>query len=125
MYPPDIAQYLRESGVSTTLVPPHRKGCPGGLNSSGNPLRIIYPVRNARLWIPRDFDGGLQAISLRVAHGSKSGRVYWYIDDVYRGRTRGTHKIIARLDRGRHRLDVIDEAGNRKSRWFYVSVSPN
>lgn len=123
LYPPDIAQYLRESGVTIARVPAHRLGCNGGDLAGGNPLRIIYPVPNARLWIPRDFNGGLQSVSFRVAHGSKDSRVYWYIDDVYRGKTDGVHKIIARLGRGSHRLEVVDEKGNRKSRGFYVSVS--
>jgi penicillin-binding protein 1C len=57
-----------------------------------------------------------------VAHASKASKVYWYIDDIYRGSTGSTHKVIARLNRGWHRLEVVDEEGNRKQRKFYVSV---
>jgi penicillin-binding protein 1C len=49
LYPPDIAQYLRESGVAATGLPPHSPGCKGGHGVGGNPVRIIYPVAKAKL----------------------------------------------------------------------------
>ncbi len=120
VFPPDIAQYLRESGVILSELPWHKKGCPG--ITPGNPVRIIYPVRNAKLWIPRDFDGELQYITFKVAHGNRQRSVYWYIDNVYKGTTNHQHKMIAHLDNGWHTLEVVDEEGNRASRRFYAAV---
>jgi penicillin-binding protein 1C len=121
VFPPDIAQYLRESGVILSELPRHRQGCPG--HTAANPVRIIYPVKNAKLWIPRDFDGDLQYITFKVAHAHRERPVYWYIDDIYRGMTGDKHKMIARLNSGWHRLEVVDEQGNRDLRRFYVAVS--
>ncbi len=85
-------------------------------------MRIIYPVANAKLWIPRDFDGQLQQVTLRVAHRAKDSRVYWYIDNIYKGTTASTHKFVERLTHGRHTLEVVDESGNQTQRKFFVSV---
>lgn len=122
IYPPDIAQYLRESGVIINSIPRHKKQCVGACNNTQNPMRITYPVNNARLWIPRDFDGQLQQITLSVAHRLKDSHVYWYIDNQYKGTTNGTHKLVDRLSHGKHNLEVVDESGNRTQRKFFVSV---
>lgn len=119
-YPPDVAQHLRESGVVMAKLPRHKEGCPGHV--AANPVQIVYPVQGAKLWIPRDFNGQLQKLSFRVAHAHHDRWVYWYIDNIYHGTTRGAHKLPAQLETGWHRLEVVDEQGHRKSRKFYVSV---
>jgi penicillin-binding protein 1C len=122
LFPPDIAQYLRESGVVLSALPRHRKTCSGAAPVNLNPVRVIYPVPGAKLWIPRDFDGQLQQVTFKAAHSSPDSRVYWYIDNIYKGTTTGKHKITTRLDRGWHRLQLVDEQGHRAQRKLYVSV---
>jgi penicillin-binding protein 1C len=116
IYPPDVAQYLRESGTIVSAIPPHKPGCPG--LDEGRPLRIIYPVANARLWVPRDFDGRLQKITFTVAHRVPGRKIYWYLDNVYMGCTEQRHKMAFLLSSGRHVLEVVDEMGNRARRQF-------
>jgi len=120
VYSPDITQYLRESGTPVSALPPHLPGCPG--RNAPHPLQILYPVREAKLWIPRDFDGTLQHVTLRVAHRSERQTVYWYLDDVYLGQTRGSHKLPIKPTRGWHDLEVVDGDGRRARRRFFVAV---
>lgn len=120
IYPPDVSQYLREAGVILAHLPPHRPGCPG--QNQSRPLQILYPVPNARIWLPRDFSGDLQKITLRVAHRSRNRHIFWYLDDVYQGKTRDPHKLAVPFKAGWHRLTVVDEDGNRQTRKFYVAV---
>ena len=120
VYPPDVSQYLREAGVILSDLPPHRPDCPG--RDETRPLQIIYPVPRARIWLPRDFDGDLQKITLRAAHRSQEKSIYWYLDDVYRGTTRDSHKLAVTFKEGWHRLTVVDEDGNRQVRRFYIAV---
>jgi penicillin-binding protein 1C len=120
VYPPDVSQYLREAGVILSSLPPHRPDCPG--QDETRPLQIIYPVPRAKIWLPRDFDGNLQKVTLRAAHRSQDRSIYWYLDDVYRGATRDSHKLAVTFKEGWHRLTVVDEDGNRLSRRFYIAV---
>jgi penicillin-binding protein 1C len=121
-YPPDVAQYLREKGVIVSDIPPHRSNCPA--HSESRALRIIYPVEKAKIWIPRDFDGKLQKITLKVAHRIRNRTVYWYLDNIYRGYTTNRHKQAFKLKRGWHRLSVIDSEGNRDQRRFFIAIKP-
>ncbi len=123
VYPPDVTQYLRESGVIVSNIPPHKPNCLGF--DEVKPLQIIYPVPNARLWIPRDFDGTLQKITFTVAHRVPDRKVFWYLDNVYMGFTVQRHKMAFKLSAGQHRLEVVDEAGNRARRQFSTLLGPS
>ena len=94
VYPPEVAQFLRERGQRLDEIPPYKTECIELANlaqDAGTPLRIIYPEDQALLWIPKDLDGTYQKITLRAAHSEAERAIYWYIDDVYRGDTRQTH----------------------------------
>lgn len=123
VYPPDVSQYLREKGMIISDIPPHNKSCPG--HSESEALQIIYPVQNAKMWIPRDFDGTLQKITFKVAHRIKDRTVYWYLDNIYQGYTQRKHKRAFEMKKGWHRLDVIDSEGNRDHRRFFISIRPD
>lgn len=116
VYPPDVTQYLRQSGVIVSHLPPHRPGCTG--LQEDHPLQIVYPVSKAQLWIPRDFDGSLQKITFTAAHRVPERRVYWYLDNVYLGVTHRRHKLAVQLAAGSHTLEVVDQEGNRARRTF-------
>ncbi len=122
VYPPDVTQYLREAGVVVSKVPPHRRNCPTGQGKAGKPIAITYPVPNAKLWIPRDFDGHLQKVTLSVAHREGKIKIYWYMDNVYQGLTNEKHKMVFQLKKGPHTLEVVDEKGNRDRRQFLVQL---
>ena len=123
IYPPDVTQYLREAGVIVSNSPPHQPHCPG--LDEVKPLQIIYPVPNARLWIPRDFDGTLQKITFTAAHRVPDRKVFWYLDNVYMGVTEQRHKMAVNLSAGPHRLEVVDETGNRARRQFSSRLRPS
>lgn len=120
VFPADVAQHLRERGQAPGMVPPHKPDCPAGAGS--DPLKIVYPHHNARLWLPRDFGGARQKIAMRVAHREKNRVLYWYLDDRYLGSSRGRHVKAADLSKGWHTLNVVDESGNRDRRRFFVDL---
>jgi len=119
LFPPDVSQFLREKGNILPSLPPHKEGCPS--IEEIFPLKIIYPVPNAKLLIPRDFHGKMQKITLRAATSVKGRKIYWYIDKKYFGVTSTSHKIALILKKGWHKLDIIDQEGNRASIRFFVS----
>jgi penicillin-binding protein 1C len=120
VYPADVSQFLRQSGQIVESVPPHRASCPG--QSDLHPLKIIYPQQYARLWVPRDFDGTLQKVNLRAAHQQKNRIIYWYIDECYKGSSKEKHTLAIELSKGWHKLEIIDESGNRNQIKFFVDL---
>ncbi len=119
-FPPDVTQFLREKGIILSYIPPHKPDCPGYTKNKA--LQIIYPVQNAKLWIPRDFDGKLQKLTLKVAHQIKNRTIYWYLDNIYKGCTQKKHKMAFEIREGWHRLEVVDSDGNRDQKKFYISI---
>lgn len=121
LFPPDVSQFLRERGDIVDSVPPHTIGCSSG--SGSNPIQILYPVKNARILIPVDFNRETQNITIRVAHKFSDREVFWYIDKIYKGLTKNKHKIMVDLSPGWHRLEVLDSDGNNAKRRFYISFT--
>jgi len=120
LYPPDVVQYLRERGQLISEIPPHQEDCPAFEN--GSPLQIIYPEPKSKLWLPRDIDGKLQKITIRLAHRQKSAIIYWYLDNVYLGSTTEIHARAIEIKEGWHSLEVVDEQGHRDKREFHVDI---
>ena len=121
VYPPDVVQYLRGGGRAYPVaLPPHRRDCPG--QGEAQPLQIVYPQDGTRIWLPRDFGGEWQRVTLRAAHRDRERRVYWYLDDHYLGTSEDRHEKAIPLTSGWHRLDVVDEQGHRDGKRFFVAV---
>ncbi len=120
VYPPDAVQYLRERGQMISLLPPHKNDC--SAQEQNFALQIVYPQENALLWVPRDFDGGLQKVTIKVAHRDKNRTIYWYLDDRYAGSSKNKFKKAIKLTKGWHDLEVVDETGNRDRTKFYVDL---
>jgi penicillin-binding protein 1C len=116
---PDVSQYLRERGQIISKLPQHNQLCPSV--ASGEPIRIIYPSKNARLWLPRDVFGQVQKVILRAAHQVEDQTVFWYLDNLYLGDTSQNHTKVTVLSQGWHTLEVVDPEGNRDVITFYVN----
>lgn len=122
-YPADAVQYLAERGAVVEEMPPHNPDCRSTGVVAADAPEIVYPGPGAVLYLPRDFDGGLQACTLRAAHRRPDSRLFWYLDGSYLGETRGRHTIAPRLGSGTYELLVIDEQGGRARVGFEVLES--
>jgi penicillin-binding protein 1C len=118
-YPADVVQYLRERGQIIERIPPLKPDCPGAGNDAV--LRIVYPEEGTRIWIPRDLDGSYQKVTLKAAHQESNQLLYWYLDNRYIGQTDKQHNQSLMLNRGWHRIEVVDHRGNRDFKKFYVA----
>lgn len=121
IFPPDVSQFLREKGDIVDSIPPHTQGCSSG--SESDPIQILYPVKEARILIPVDFNRETQNITIRVAHKFSDREIFWYIDQTYIGVTKSRHKMMVDLSPGWHKLEVIDSDGNNAKRRFYISFT--
>ena len=119
IYPPDVVQYLYEKGFPVQKIPPHNPACK--VNMGNKDLQITYPYENAILWIPRDFNLKYQEIVFRAAERNPDIRVYWYLNEKFLGTTTGNNLMTASIPIGWHEIFVIDEAGNKDRKRFYVN----
>ncbi len=120
MYPPDVAQFLRESGKPAGDATRHNPACPG--QTADDPMDILYPQPGARLWIPRDLDGRLEKVLFRAAHREAGSVLHWYLDGVYLGATRSRHSMARDIDAGGHELVVVDGEGRRETARFSAEI---
>ncbi|MBN2613823.1 MAG: penicillin-binding protein 1C [Bacteroidales bacterium] len=118
VFPPDVAQFLYEKGYPVQKVPPHNPRCPA--NMGNRDLQILYPYENAILWLPRDFNLRYQEVVFRAANRNPSLKVYWYLNEKLLGTTSGNHIITSAVPVGWHEIFVIDDAGNKDRKKFYV-----
>ncbi|MBN1423441.1 penicillin-binding protein 1C [Candidatus Fermentibacteria bacterium] len=118
LFPADVRQFLRAAGHTLQRHPPHHPSCP--TLSGDSPVDIIYPSRQARLFVPRDIDGSYQKVTLRAAHSAADATLYWYLDQSFLGATVGEHAMPADLAGGRHSLQVIDHTGHARQVSFTV-----
>ncbi len=109
IYPPDIAYYLREKGQYIEKLVNHYPHCPA--YKAEKSLKIIYPNMDAKLFLPRDFDGKTQSVVCRIGHNNAGKSIYWYLDGQYLGKTTDEHSMAIAFKEGWNTLKVIDENG--------------
>lgn len=110
-YTPDINYYLRQSGNLVNHIPAHHPDCPSRLEDEA--LIIIYPLEDANVFIPKDFDGDHQSLVAKVASQFPDRKLFWYLDDELVGSTEKSGTFPLNLGNGIHHLMVMDEEGNQ------------
>ncbi len=118
-YPPDIVQCMKQEGLRYPSIPPHYPGC--SALRQDPVLKILYPAMHAHLYIPRDFDGNFQKVTLKAGH-SGGEPLFWYLDDALLGTSEGDHVKAVALTRGWHHLEIMDGAGNCEGVDFYADM---
>ncbi len=120
VFPSDVNYYLRKRGKVVEVFPPHNPAC--GTQNDTDPIDILYPVKMTKIWLPRDYNGKVQKLIIRVAHNRTDKKIFWYVDDSYLGITKHTNEKAVTLNKGWHNLYVIDEDGYSDKVRFFVNV---
>jgi len=117
-YPPDVNYYLRKNGNLTIAEPHHNPSCQ--VAQERDILQIIYPLQDANIFIPKDFDGNHQTLVGRFASQFPEREVFWYLDDSFIGSTINKPSLPLQLTAGSHTITVVDVMGNRDQVDFSV-----
>ncbi len=117
---PALEEYYHKTrNPSYQIVPPHRKDCAAAAAKS-SPVQLIYPKSATKIYLPIDFNGKLGSVIFKAAHRMPEAAVYWHLDDEFVGTTKRFHELAMTPPIGRHRLTLVDEAGNRCGQDFEV-----
>nr|WP_233192479.1 penicillin-binding protein 1C [Gaetbulibacter sp. 4G1] len=116
--PPLMAYYYKAKNPFYKPLPKFRSDCLGGNTIS---MEFIYPKENNSIFLPKDFDGNINDLILKIAHSKHDSTLFWYLDDTFLGSTKDIHELAIKPKQGVHVITVVDEFGNEAKRQFKVS----
>ncbi len=122
--PPVEEYYFKMKNPNYASLPAFRKDCELNDEKSSGLMQMIYPRKNAKIYVPLDLDGKLSRTVFKMAHRNPSTVVYWHLDNAYIGVTKTFHELELNPSAGKHRITLVDEKGNRLELGFEV-VSKN
>ncbi len=115
--PPVEEWYYKSTDPTYIKLPPYRSDC---MNYESVPLQLIYPEKNAKIYIPLELSGKKGKVIFQAAHRKPSTIIYWHINNHYIGSTKSIHEIGLTIEEGKHTLTLVDELGNSITRNFEV-----
>lgn len=118
MLPPVQAWYYSQHHIDYVQPPPFDKNCQQAVVQDY--MEIIYPSHQTRLYIPRGLDGKPGVAIFEIAHQDKGATLYWHLDNVYLGKTRGEHQFGINPSFGKHTLHVVDNNGRELKHNFEI-----
>jgi penicillin-binding protein 1C len=116
--PPSMEYYYKTKNYQYHVLPPFIPGC--GEADYGNPMELIYPKENAKIYVPLEADGKRGRVVFNAAHRQPGIKIFWHLDDKYAGETSTFHQMALNPSPGKHRLTLVDGSGNTISINFEV-----
>lgn len=119
--PPGQAFYYRRFQPGYQPLPAWRSDCRGrGAAAGEQPIALLYPGPNARIYIPYELGGQQERSVFQAAHHDAGAILHWHLDDDYLGTTQTFHQRALAPAPGMHTLTLVDEEGHRLERRFEV-----
>jgi penicillin-binding protein 1C len=113
--PPVQASFYKTKHPQYVPLPRWSSGCEG---EGDNPLGLIYPRHEARVFIPRNVAGQQEKLVFEAAHTLVNANIHWHMDGVYLGTTNAIHEMQVVPSPGKHVLTIVDDEGNQLVRQF-------
>jgi penicillin-binding protein 1C len=107
--PPVMELYYKSLHIDYLLLPPFRADCQQTQRAA---MDFIYPKTNSKIYLAKNFNSKIQPIIAKVAHSNKEAKLFWYVDNVYKGTTQSFHEMQIEANTGIHYITVVDEFGN-------------
>lgn len=98
-------------------LPPFREDC---CFEATDQIDFIYPEHDAKIFIPRGFDGSLENVVFEAVCRKANATLFWHLDNEYIGKTVGIHKLGIIPPKGDHVLAIVDEQGNRRAILIHI-----
>lgn len=107
--PPLMEYYYKSKNPFYKSLPPYRNDCSGNESIS---MQFIYPKEPSTIFLPKDFDGKINELILKIAHSKPETNVFWYVDEIFVGTTKDIHDMAINPSPGEHTITVMDNFGN-------------
>lgn len=119
--PPIEAWYYKSRHPEYLDLPPWAPGC---APSDDRVIGLIYPRGEAAIFLPRNLEGETEKTVFEATHEDPGAALYWHLDHVYIGETRGQHKTEVNASAGKHLLVIMDGEGRSLTRWVEFLERP-
>ncbi len=119
--PATIGYYYSKTHPEYFGIPRLYADCIGAV---ANPIQIIYPNHNSRMFIPTTLDGEKGRMVLEASHQDQQATLFWSIGDQFYGKTTSNHQLEVFLPKGTHVLRLTDNQGNERIQTFEVISDP-
>jgi len=103
-YPVELLDYLARENIDIS-------------NGKSEKIKIIYPLNDLKIFLPRDFDERKKLI-VKVAN-PKNRQIYWYHNGKYIFRGKDLERSFD-FSQGEHRLTLVSESGEVAEVKFYI-----
>ncbi len=112
--PPLQEWYYKYRHPDYELLPNYKADCE---EEKYKIMDFIYPKGNISILIPKDLNGIKKSIILHAVHKNENATLFWFLDEQFIGKTKGTHKVeVSSVSKGKKTIIAIDEKGNRIER---------
>lgn len=116
--PPAMEFYYKNRHSDYQELPPFAPGCQ--TEDTIQIMEMIYPRNNSKIYIPLEIDGKRGNVVFSAAHRNSGSRIFWHLNNGFVGETAYPHQMARTIEPGKHRLTLVDEAGNRLSQTFEI-----
>jgi penicillin-binding protein 1C len=115
---PAMEWYYKQKNHDYKPLPSFKPNCE--FSGTGKQLELIYPVEDAKIYVPLEIDGKRGKTIFTAANRKPGSKIFWHLDDEYIGTTINFHQMALSPAPGKHLLTIVDENGESVSREFEI-----
>ncbi len=117
--PPAMEWYYKTHHADYKPLPAWRKDCKEQL--TGGVMEMIYPRKSNTIYVPIELSGEKGKCVFEAAHRQQGVKIFWHLDESYIGTTTDFHQMELNPDKGKHKLVLVDENGERLEQFFEIT----
>ncbi len=91
-----------------------------GCESTQNNMGFIYPRNFTQIFLPKNNEGIVQSMIVKIAHPNDQATITWTLDGEIIGQTTDKHELAIAPTYGKHKLTATDSKGSSISKRFEV-----
>jgi penicillin-binding protein 1C len=115
---PAMEFYYRQKSTDYKILPPYKPGCES--SDAGKAIEIIYPIANAKIYVPLEINGEKGRTVFSAAHRRAGAKIFWSLDDTFLSTTQNFHQVAVNPSVGKHVITLVDENGVSVTREFEI-----
>ena len=116
--PPLMAHYYQQKNADYSVLPNYRNDCNKEQN---NTMDFVFPTKyRSKISLTKGLNNKVNPVILKVTHANTDALLYWYLNDVFIGKTSKYHEQAITPKIGNHKIIVIDNLGNEKTRFLEI-----